>query len=166
MTDDRPFAELTAGQGLCRSCGLCCDGTICATVILSANDLAEPLEDAGVRIDRTPDGASFSLPWACLAGKSCGIYAARPQPCRTFRCKLLFDLESGAKSEAEAAAIVARAVRWRDDLLATLEPGSLAPTRTLNAIVRDSPRGAEVAVSFGALRAWLVKHFGSSAAKR
>jgi len=79
-------AELGA---LCRSCGLCCDGS------LFGRGTLEPEELAGARKHRLhviPRGSAFEQPCSALAKLeaqyACSIYADRPRSCRAFTCRL------------------------------------------------------------------------------
>jgi len=45
-------------------------------------------------------------PCAALRGKRCGIYAQRPECCRTFECRLLRNVQGGVMSLEAARAVV------------------------------------------------------------
>jgi Fe-S-cluster containining protein len=65
-------------------------------------ELAGPAEAAGLEVmgleieDDDADGGLLVQPCGALQGKRCGIYAQRPECCRTFECRLLQDARRGA----------------------------------------------------------------------
>lgn len=74
---------------LCRSCGLCCDGSLFGRVGLA------PAERPAARRHRLrviPSGSAFEQPCAALPvegdDRGCSIYADRPLACRAFTCRL------------------------------------------------------------------------------
>jgi hypothetical protein len=78
----------------------------------------------GLAIDED-DGDDFLLlqPCAALHGRRCSIYAHRPKCCRTFECRLLQDVRSGAvgvEPAVEHIAAALRAVQRVRDLAASL----------------------------------------------
>ena len=82
---------------LCTRCGLCCDGSLFADVELSGPAEAAGLEVMGLEIeDDDADGGLLVQPCGALQGNRCGIYAHRPECCRTFECRLLQDVRCGA----------------------------------------------------------------------
>lgn len=98
---------------LCRSCGLCCDGTLFTFVRL------EPGEASRARASSLPiverDGAeALPQPCAALDGCDCRVYDARPAPCSRYDCMLLIALKSGEVTLAEARSTVEEARRTRD----------------------------------------------------
>ena len=92
-------------EGLCQSCGLCCDGTLFSGVSLQASELPWARRVRLTVIDET-GARSFPQPCACFDGLNCGEYADRPTACRTFRCRLLIGVESGETSLESALAKV------------------------------------------------------------
>ncbi len=81
--------EIDELGALCRSCGLCCDGTLFGGVTL------DPEELDGARKNRLPvlrRGNAFAQPCSALAGRDdgtvCAVYAERPRSCRRFVCRL------------------------------------------------------------------------------
>jgi hypothetical protein len=79
-------AELEA---LCRSCGLCCDGSLFGRVPL------EPSEVPIARKNRLPvleRGNAFEQPCSALRAQgddhACSAYSDRPRACRAFTCRL------------------------------------------------------------------------------
>ena len=95
---------------LCTRCGLCCDGSLFADVELSGRAEAAGLEVMGLEIEDEDNGLLVQ-PCAALRGKRCGIYAHRPECCRTFECALLRDARRGAVSVARAEAQIAEALQ-------------------------------------------------------
>jgi Fe-S-cluster containining protein len=84
-------AKMTdAVSQLCPNCGLCCNGALFADVELRAGDDPKRLAQHGLTLAKKGRGKlAFSQPCACFDGKLCGIYAGRPERCRTFECGLL-----------------------------------------------------------------------------
>ena len=96
---------------LCTRCALCCDGTLFADVELSGSAEATRLEIMGLEIVDDDDAGLLSLPCAALQGRRCGIYAHRPECCRTFECALLQDARQGAVSVERALELIAEALQ-------------------------------------------------------
>ena len=97
---------------LCTRCGLCCDGSLFADVELAGPAEAAGLEMMGLEIeDDDADGRLLVQPCAALQGKRCGIYAHRPECCRTFECRLLQDVRSGAVGMERAGEHIAEALK-------------------------------------------------------
>ena len=93
---------------LCTRCGLCCDGSLFADVELAGGDEAASLEVMGLEIE---EEELLLQPCAALQGKRCGIYAYRPECCRTFECRLLQDARRGAISVARAGELIAETLQ-------------------------------------------------------
>src|SRR4051794_28716191 len=74
---------------LCRSCGLCCDGSLFDSVLLDPEELAVA---RGKRLVVLPRGNAFDQPCSALSkadnGCACSIYRDRPRSCRAFACRL------------------------------------------------------------------------------
>jgi Fe-S-cluster containining protein len=88
---------------LCTHCALCCDGSLFADVELAGEREATRLEVMGLEVDESDaDGPLLVLPCRALQGKRCGIYAHRPNCCRTFECGLLQNVRRGAVAVEEA----------------------------------------------------------------
>ena len=84
---------------LCARCGLCCDGSLFADVELAGRAEAIRLEVLGLAIeDDGSDRALLPQPCGALRGTRCGVYADRPECCRTFECRLLQDVRIGSVS--------------------------------------------------------------------
>jgi hypothetical protein len=148
------------GQSLCRQCGLCCDGSLFARVILGAGDDASQVEAAGITVVEHAGGRQFPQPCQCFRDGACSVYDTRPGPCRRFRCQLLVDVQEGRISSADGAAIVGRAVSWRDELLRRLGVPRGARQETLNQLMRSfEARRPDEALLIGGVRALLGKYF-------
>jgi hypothetical protein len=97
---------------LCTRCGLCCDGSLFADMELAGPAEAAGLEVMGLEIEEDDAGGGLLVqPCGALQGKRCGIYAQRPECCRTFECRLLQDVRRGAVSVAQAGAHIAEALK-------------------------------------------------------
>jgi uncharacterized protein len=97
---------------LCTRCGLCCDGSLFADVELAGRAEATRLELMGLEIeDDDASGALLSQPCRALQGKRCGIYAHRPECCRTFECRLLQDVRRGVADVDRAGEQIAEALK-------------------------------------------------------
>jgi hypothetical protein len=97
---------------LCTRCGLCCDGSLFADVELAGPAEAAGLEVMGLEIeDDDASGELLVQPCAALQGTRCGIYAQRPECCRTFECRLLQDVRRGAVSVERARKHIAETVK-------------------------------------------------------
>jgi len=95
---------------LCTRCGLCCDGSLFADVELAGPAESAGLEVMGLEIE-DEDGGLLVQPCGALQGKRCGIYAHRPECCRTFECRLLQDVRRGAVGVERAGELVAEALK-------------------------------------------------------
>ena len=81
---------------LCTQCGLCCDGSLFADVELAGRAEATRLEVMGLEVEEGDRGGGLLLlPCRALHGRRCGIYAHRPECCRTFECRLLQETRRG-----------------------------------------------------------------------
>jgi dihydrofolate reductase/Fe-S-cluster containining protein len=76
-------------ETLCRSCGLCCDGSLFGCVTL------EPDEVRGARkrhLDVLQRAKAFEQPCSALStvedGCACSVYSDRPRSCRAFTCRV------------------------------------------------------------------------------
>jgi len=78
-------------EELCRSCGLCCDGSLFGCVTLEPEELRGAQKNHLHVLQR---GTAFEQPCSALAtrddGSACSVYSDRPRSCRAFRC-LLYD---------------------------------------------------------------------------
>ena len=111
---------VNSGEQLCRSCGLCCDGTLFDLVKLEQGDDAAKLKALGlpVSISRGKNPvARFPQPCSALCkDRTCRLYAERPWQCRTFECQLFKDAKAGRISFAAALPLVKQARRRADNV--------------------------------------------------
>ena len=99
---------------LCVGCGMCCDGTMYATVDLEASDQLPAIEASGLKLT-TKDGFTFfRLPCTAFGEGCCTIYENRPSVCRWYRCLLLRRLEADEVAETDARALLDRTIALRD----------------------------------------------------
>jgi Fe-S-cluster containining protein len=112
---------------LCRSCGLCCDGSLFGRVDLEPEEV-EPARRLRLRVLHNAKG--FEQPCAALArsgpgldGCLCTIYDDRPLSCRRFTCRL-YDRHRREGGSIEERLSVVRRVR---SLVARLEASGLTP---------------------------------------
>lgn len=97
---------------LCTRCGLCCDGSLFADVELAGPVETSGLEVMGLDIEEDDDSRGLLMqPCGALRGKRCGIYAHRPQCCRTFECRLLQDVRRGAVGVEQATHFISEALK-------------------------------------------------------
>jgi uncharacterized protein len=123
MSDQTPQLS---GSDLCRSCGLCCDGTLFGRVRLQPQDPPEPLRLAGIIVTGDDRGSQFKLACAAHQHGCCHVYASRPSNCRSYQCKLLRRFANGAVTWAEALTQIGRVRRLREQLgkeIERLRPG-------------------------------------------
>lgn len=80
-------------NSLCRRCGLCCDGSLFADVILGRDEL-NPIEQA-IGYEARNDRIYLQQPCLALCNGDCQIYSHRPDGCRTFECQLLKEVKAG-----------------------------------------------------------------------
>jgi uncharacterized protein len=99
---------LSVSQGLCESCGLCCDGTLFSWVRLEPSELAWAQALRLPMIDKSGTPA-FLQPCACFDGARCLAYAERPTRCRNYECKLLKSVDAGETTLEDAFAKVRKA---------------------------------------------------------
>ena len=91
-------------ETLCRKCGLCCDGTLFADVLVRAAELP-PIKAEIVYERRRPD-YFLQQPCAAFCQDRCQVYADRPSGCRQFECLLLKQTKQGKMPVGEALDIV------------------------------------------------------------
>jgi uncharacterized protein len=108
----RPHVEPSLTDTLCTRCGLCCDGSLFADVELAGRAEATRLEVLGLEIDDDDtNGELLSQPCRALQGKRCGVYAHRPECCRTFECRLLQDVRRGTVRVERAGKQIAQTLK-------------------------------------------------------
>lgn len=99
---------------LCRSCGLCCDGSLYGRAVLEPHEV-ESARKNGLRV--LDNGKGFSQPCAALVSCACSVYDERPATCRRFVCRL-YDRHRREGGPLEPRLAAVRRVR---ELLASLE---------------------------------------------
>lgn len=100
-------------QGICRRCGLCCDGTLFVQVPLSADDCSRLKCIQGKN-----SAADEHLDLPCrFFGSQCEVYEARPAVCSGYRCQLLEDHSSGRLNSAEAFGIISNALGLKEEVM-------------------------------------------------
>lgn len=99
-------------MSLCEDCGLCCDGTIFAHVVVTPEELA-PLEG---RVTLSSDWSLLLLPCSALEGCRCAVYAARPRMCRAYQCSVLHSFEAGRITQTQARAALEEVFAVRERL--------------------------------------------------
>jgi len=158
---------------LCTRCGLCCDGSLFADVELAGRAEATRLEAMGLEIeDDDTNGALLLLPCRALQGRRCGIYAHRPECCRTFECRLLQDVRRGTvgvgragEQIAEVLIRIGRVTRLmarlgqRDGHLPLGESCAEALARNADADPEVNRRRAELEAAMSAVEESLRKTF-------
>ena len=88
-TDSHEITESQA-QTLCKSCGLCCNGSLFIWTKLKSVELVSA-QALGLKVfGSEPSQRGFSQPCSLWDGQ-CTIYASPnyPHACRTYKCKLL-----------------------------------------------------------------------------
>ena len=76
-------------ETLCRSCGLCCDGTLFGCASLDADEVQRARK---TRLRVLPRETAFEQPCTALSSdatdRACVVYTERPRACRAFTCRL------------------------------------------------------------------------------
>jgi Fe-S-cluster containining protein len=105
--------KLNVTDTLCTRCGLCCDGSLFADVVLAGSDESTALEVMGLEIedDDEVDDRLLVQPCGALKGRRCSIYPHRPECCRTFECRLLQEVERGIVGLEQAKEKIAEALK-------------------------------------------------------
>jgi Fe-S-cluster containining protein len=103
---------------LCRSCGLCCDGSLFGCVTLEPDELRDARKN---RLKVLQRGKGFEQPCSALStlddGCACSVYSDRPRSCRAFTCRL-YDRH---RREGGPLGVRLKAVRRVRALLRSLE---------------------------------------------
>ncbi len=113
-------------ETLCRSCGLCCDGSLFGRVPLAPAELPGAKKR---RLHVLGGGRAFEQPCAALSTLgtqcACSIYPDRPGACRAFTCRLYERLRRDGGSLAERL----ESVRQVRELLALVATTTDEPAR-------------------------------------
>jgi hypothetical protein len=136
----------SATESLCKSCGLCCDGSLFGKVPLRPNEDDSVLRSLGVPIIDTANERFFKQPCPSYEGKLCNIYLQRPQTCCDFKCLLLRRYEQQEITYDEARALIDMTVKQRDALCSDLRSLSNKigqSVRNLYQSLEDAPSNSE-----------------------
>lgn len=109
------------GSSLCLACGMCCDGTLHAHVVVEPNEIAR-VSALGLKVEAQGDSLGFRQPCPLYRGPQCSIYANHPATCRTYQCKLLKEFLAGALTLEQATHKIRRARELVADVIAHLPP--------------------------------------------
>jgi uncharacterized protein len=108
LTPDEAESPLSI---LCRSCGLCCDGSLFTHVGLTPEEI-ERLRELGIPTQTRRSGARvLSQRCPALKGRDCQIYADRPAHCAAYKCLLADALLDGEIALEAAQRVVTKAQR-------------------------------------------------------
>ena len=104
-------------------------------------ELAElpPLRELGFDILEVLEQAYFPQPCAKLLESRCSVYAARPNNCRGYRCKVLRRVEQGELDAEQARALVEKATSLRStirQLLASIDDRTKSVSSQLETFVQ------------------------------
>src|SRR4051794_40492279 len=106
-------------EALCRSCGLCCDGSLFGRVTLEAEEVRGA---RALHLHVLERGNAFEQPCSALSTLddrcACSIYEGRPRACRAFTCRL-YDRHRREGGPLEERLEAVRAVRALLQSLAT-----------------------------------------------
>jgi uncharacterized protein len=93
-------------SALCRTCGLCCDGTVFDDVPITEIESSR-LRHRLLVLDATADRElRFEQRCSALGPWGCDVYAERPSSCSGFRCKLLRRVDADEVSLPAALALI------------------------------------------------------------
>lgn len=98
---------------LCRSCGMCCDGTLFTQARIETTDRARQL---GLEVFTHESALYFHQPCPHYAG-SCRVYPHRPAVCANYLCTPMRQLRRSRLSVAEIKALIAETLRIRRHFL-------------------------------------------------
>ena len=101
MTD----AAVANASDICVGCGLCCNGVLYRRARAELHE-HEQLSEAGHTLEDLDEKSYFVLPCQYESCGRCTIYESRYTVCRTFRCALLRQVESGEIPAADARQVV------------------------------------------------------------
>lgn len=150
-------------ETLCRSCGMCCDGTLFDLGRIETDDDVRALETDGLVVLERNGRWFFQQPCNCFDRDICTIYPRRPARCRAYQCKVLDGLVSGSMPVEEAHRLVAKAVDWRRILITQLGDrfggAGLSLAARWRALKAGGGADAESEVAFGGFLALLDRHF-------
>jgi len=114
---------------LCRSCGLCCDGTLFGYVPVSTDEAQRLRHRLPILVPSGNLEPRFEQRCVALGPRGCDVYDERPGTCSTYRCKLLRRVEAGELAHDAARHTLTRILVLVDRLDSTLPPGKNLLTR-------------------------------------
>jgi Fe-S-cluster containining protein len=175
VESDAGESVLSSSQGLCLTCGLCCDGTLFWGVPLIPDDDVTALKAAGINIFSDSTLTVLKLPCAAHKNCTCTVYGNRPQECRTFKCKLLKRFEQDDISEQSAREIINKMKSLKREMNALARAASttaqsgeeimlLMRRCQIDASMGETKRDyAHVLLKFGELQIFLDRFFREEA---
>lgn len=148
---------------ICTACGLCCDGTLFGQAMLDPDEL-DAAKASGFILKDFAGKQGFTQPCKQLCGSICGIYASRPNVCRSYQCSLLKRVADGDVSSGDAAKHIAEAKTAVANLKAELLPGeTIGESKIRLHKALQNVEGAEASPRFklvlGVVELLLDKHF-------
>jgi uncharacterized protein len=128
----------------CVGCGMCCNGTIYWIAKVTPGE-ERRIEGYGLQLTQEKDTTYFRLPCHHEKCGRCTIYEERFDICRSFRCKLLRNYQSGEVDLGEAHRRVETALKLVE-LVTSDEPaaGSAFARREIRAGLAVAPDGETV----------------------
>ena len=103
-------------QDVCKSCGICCDGTLFGYVKLRAADDEGSYSELGLSGGK--GRLQFDQPCSALKfNGDCGIYPDRPCSCREFSCKLLKRFRKGELTREDVTGFIELARKHKSELV-------------------------------------------------
>ena len=174
MSDAIADQGLRRLEGICGSCGMCCDGVLFHAVELQPGDHPRQLSALGLKLRRKKGVEFFLQP--CSAHRqesglcSCTIYAERPMRCRGFDCRQLRGVLAGEISEEGALGKIREArekvaeVNGLIDQIAETNPNRGLAHRVANALTPShgevkSAKLLELEVASQELETMLLNNF-------
>lgn len=96
----------SAASVLCRTCGLCCDGTIFDYVPITKAESLRLMHRLPVLRATAERALHVEQRCVALGPRGCDVYAERPSSCSRFRCNLLRRVDSGETTLPAALEII------------------------------------------------------------
>ncbi len=140
-------------QSICQTCGLCCDGTLFAYVLLKAGDNNPHIAEATKTI--FGDGqAGITQPCRFHRKQLCSIYdLGRPHSCKAFRCMLLRRYTNREVTKEEALGQIAETLRKIDRVRRKMQTQVGKPMANLTQLFK-----AWTELQGGCYTAWSFEH--------
>lgn len=171
--DKAPVQE----QGICVTCGFCCDGTLFAYALLNPGEKGHLPERIEENVFRQAERDYFYLPCSYFSGRCTIYYRQRADVCGSYRCQLLRDFSDGSISYGQALGMVERAKQVRSELMEqySLLTGNRDSTHFMKVLKEAGNTQRQVGDSMSAamdqelflarcniFEALLIKHFRSA----